>query len=287
MGSAVLPDRGVIKLTGEDAEKFLQGLVTQDVAAASGDAAGFAALLTPQGKIVADFFMIALPAAAGGGIALDVPLQLASDLARKLTFYRLRAKVVIEDLSSQLGVTALWDETPAPEASLAVARDPRHPGLGRRAIGPRGAADAADLAAYEALRISLGIPEGGKDFAYGDAFPHEVDMDQLAGVAFDKGCFIGQEVVSRMQHRGTARTRIIPVAFDGVPPPAETEVTAGDKLIGAMGSGLPGRGLARLRLDRIADAMAAGEPLVAAGVVLTPVKPDWARFAWPGEVAKS
>lgn len=283
MGSAVLPDRGVIKLTGEDADKFLQGLVTQDVAAAAGDQAGFAALLTPQGKIVADFFMIALPEAAGGGLVLDVPLQLASDITRKLTFYRLRAKVTIEDLSASLGVTALWDEAPAPPASLAVARDPRHPRLGRRAIGPRTEGDAADGAAYEALRITLGIPEGGKDFAYGDAFPHEVDMDQLAGVAFDKGCFVGQEVVSRMQHRGTARTRIIPVAFDGVPPPAGAEVTAGDKLIGAMGSGRDGRGLAKLRLDRIADAMAAGEPLVAAGTVLTPVKPDWARFAWPGE----
>ena len=283
MGSAVLPDRGVIKLTGEDAARFLQGLVTQDVAAASGETAGFAALLTPQGKIVADFFMIALPETAGGGLVLDVPLPLAGDLTRKLGFYRLRAKVVIEDLSTNLGVTALWDETPAPGLSLAVARDPRHAGLGRRAIGPRAEGHAADAAAYEALRISLGIPEGGKDFAYGDAFPHEVDMDQLAGVAFDKGCFVGQEVVSRMQHRGTARTRVVPVAFDGAPPPAGTEVTAGDKPVGTMGSGLPGRGLAKLRLDRIADAMAAGEPLVSGGVVLTPVKPDWARFAWPGD----
>lgn len=285
MQSAFLPERGVVKLSGDDAAKFLQGLVTCDIGTIGEGTAGFGALLTPQGKIIADFLIIKAPTGHGGGLFLDMPGVLAADLVKKLGFYKLRAKVVIEDLSASRGVTAVWNADTAPDGDL-VARDPRHPALGWRVLGPLPAddRDEASAAAYQAHRIGLGIPEGGKDFAYGDAFPHEVDMDQLAGVAFDKGCFIGQEVVSRMQHRGTARTRVVPVRFDGPAPEAGLDVTAGDKLIGQMGSAAGGRGLARLRLDRIEDALAAGQAITAGGIALTPVKPDWARFAWPGEI---
>src|SRR5206468_343682 len=171
-------------------------------------------------------------------------------------------------------------------------RDPRLAELGLRCILPPGlAADAAseigaqlaDASAYEAHRIALGVPRGGLDFIYGDAFPHETDMDQLGGIDFDKGCFVGQEVVSRIEHRGTARTRVVPVAFDGFAPEAGTPVSAGDKAVGTLGSGAEGRGLALLRLDRAAEALAAGERLVAGGVELRLVKPAWAQFAWPGE----
>ncbi|QCI66145.1 YgfZ/GcvT domain-containing protein [Phreatobacter stygius] len=285
MHSAFLPDRGVVKLTGDDAVKLLQGLVTCDVDTVGEGSAGFGALLTPQGKIVADFFIIRAPAAAAGGLILDAPRALTGDLVKKLNFYKLRAKVTIEDRSDSLDVTAVWGTDVAPGDGTLAARDPRHPKLGWRVIGPWPSGGEANAAAYHAHRIALGIPEGGKDFAYGDAFPHEVDMDQLSGVAFDKGCFIGQEVVSRMQHRGTARTRVVPVRFDGPAPEAGLEVTAGDKLIGHMGSATEGRGLAKLRLDRIEDALAAGLAITAGGIVLTPVKPDWARFAWPGETA--
>ena len=129
------------------------------------------------------------------------------------------------------------------------------------------------------------MPRGGIDFIYGDAFPHEADMDQLGGVDFDKGCFVGQEVVSRMEHRGTARTRVVPVAFDGPPPEAGVTVTAGDDNArhDGFGSGAIGRGLATLRLDRVADALANGTPMVAGGIAIRPVKPAWARFAFPGE----
>ena len=127
------------------------------------------------------------------------------------------------------------------------------------------------------------MPHGGVDFAYGDAFPHEADMDQLHGVDFDKGCFVGQEVVSRMEHRGSARTRVVPVTFDGQAPEPGAPVTAADKAIGTFGSSTEGHALALLRLDRAADALAAGA-LLAGGATLRLVKPDWAHFAWPGDI---
>jgi folate-binding protein YgfZ len=127
------------------------------------------------------------------------------------------------------------------------------------------------------------VPKGGADFIYGDAFPHETNMDRLEGISFDKGCYVGQEVVSRMEHRGTARTRVVPVAFEGPPPEAGSAVTANEKSVGMMGSGVAGRGLASLRLDRVEEALAEAIPLVAGGIGLRPVKPRWARFAFPGE----
>jgi folate-binding protein YgfZ len=282
MPSAALPDRGVVSVSGEDAPTFLQGLVTCDVTAIPAGEARFGALLTPQGKIIVDFFVIPAPDDDGGGFLVDVPRALAADLARKLAFYRLRAKVAVADLSEQVGVTAVWGDTGMPDGAV-IARDPRHPALGWRMISPLPPVDPSEAGAYDAHRIRLGIPEGGRDFVYGDTFPHEADMDQLAGVDFAKGCYVGQEVVSRMQHRGTARTRVVPVAFPDFAPMEGLDVTTGEKTIGVMGSAADGRGLAKLRLDRVADALAAGEPIIAGGIALTPVKPDWARFAWPGE----
>jgi tRNA-modifying protein YgfZ len=129
------------------------------------------------------------------------------------------------------------------------------------------------------------VPRGGLDFIYGDAFPHETDMDQLAGIDFDKGCYVGQEVVSRMEHRGTARNRIVPVTAEGVAPDTGVPVMAGEKQVGTTGSAAGERGLAMLRLDRVADAMAKGQRLTAGGVTLSVQKPDWAKFSWAGEQA--
>ena len=137
--------------------------------------------------------------------------------------------------------------------------------------------------AYDAHRIALGVPRGGQDFIYGDTFPHEADMDQLAGVDFDKGCYVGQEVVSRVEHRNSARNRLVPVAYDDGAPAGGLPVMAGDKQVGTIGSAAKGHGIALLRLDRVADALAAGTPLMAGGVAVRVVKPDWATFAWPGE----
>ncbi|MCZ8313916.1 folate-binding protein [Phreatobacter sp.] len=283
MPRAVLSDRGVVRVSGEDAARFLQGLVTCNVETLGAGEARYGALLTPQGKIVVDFLCIGVPADDGGGFLLDTPGVLAAELAKKLGFYRLRAKVAVEDLSAQLAVTAVWGEETAPSPEGLVARDPRHTALGWRLVGPKPAEAPAPTGDYEAHRIGLGIPAGGRDFAYGDAFPHEADMDQLAGVDFAKGCYVGQEVVSRMQHRGTARTRVVPVTFADFPPMEGLDVVAGDKQLGVMGSSVHGRGLAKLRLDRVAEAADAGEPITAGGIPLVPVKPDWARFAWPGE----
>ncbi|QCK86260.1 folate-binding protein YgfZ [Phreatobacter aquaticus] len=283
MQQAHLGERGVVRVIGEDAGHFLQGLVTCDVEALAEGEAGFGALLTPQGKIIVDFLVVRAPDAIGGGYLLDVKRVLAADLARKLGFYKLRAKVIVEDQSDQLGVTAFWGGETAPEVGGLLYRDPRHPALGWRMFQPLPVENASG-ADYDAHRVAIGIPEGGRDFAYGDAFPHETDMDQLHGVSFTKGCYVGQEVVSRMQHRGTARTRIVPIGYDGPEPLEGIDVVAGDRLIGHLGSVRSGRALAKLRLDKVADAMTAGEPLTAGGIAVRVVKPDWARFAWPGEM---
>jgi folate-binding protein YgfZ len=156
------------------------------------------------------------------------------------------------------------------------------PHLAKAAAADLGA-ELLEADAYEAHRIALGVPRGGLDFIYGDAFPHETDMDQLAGVDFDKGCYVGQEVVSRMEHRGTARSRVVPIATDGFAPDAGLPIMAGDKMVGTTGSHAGRNGLALLRLDRVADARAAGTPLIAGGVAIEPRKAEWARFDWPGE----
>jgi hypothetical protein len=156
------------------------------------------------------------------------------------------------------------------------------PNLAAEAAADLGAS-MVDAEAYDAHRIALGVPRGGQDFSYLDAFPHEADMDQLAGVDFDKGCYVGQEVVSRVEHRSTARSRVVPIAYDEFAPMQGAPVTAGEKQIGVLGSTANGRGLALLRLDRVADALADESPLVAGGIVIRAVKPEWATFAWPGE----
>ena len=291
MQAALLPERGVVKVAGDDARHFLNGLATNDIGKVAPGAPRFAALLTPQGKIVVDFIVTEAPAADGGGFFLDCPRALAPALVDKLKFYKLRAKVVVEDLSQALGVMAVWGGSPADsEYGLSYA-DPRLAALGHRVIlAPGQAAEAAaDLGAalvapevYDAHRIGLGVPRGGNDFSYGDTFPHEADMDQLGGVDFEKGCYVGQEVVSRVEHRNSARNRVVPIAFE-VAPLAGLPVMAGDKPVGMMGSAQAGRGLALLRLDRVADAMASTTPLIAGGVDIRLVKPTWATFAWPGE----
>jgi hypothetical protein len=277
----------VVKVSGEDARNFLNGLVTSDVTLVQPGLGRFGALLTPQGKITTDFLITEAPPGHGGGFLLDVPRALAKGLADKLGFYKLRAKVVVENLSDSLGVLAAWDGEPTIKPDLMFA-DPRHNSLGWRILVPEElqqkaaaliGADLVDSSAYEALRIALGVPRGGLDFIYGDAFPHETNMDRLHGVDFDKGCYVGQEVVSRMQHRGTARTRTVRVTLDGPAPETGAAILAGDKPVGTMGSSIAGHGLALIRTDRAADALDAGIPLTAGGLTLRLADPTVLRPA--------
>jgi folate-binding protein YgfZ len=267
---AVLDDRSVVKVAGEEASAFLHGLVTNDVAHIEVGGARFAALLTPQGKILFDFFIYRAPAETGATFLIDCPASVAPDLIKRLGFYRLRAKIAIADESAELTVAAFWDGEPPRLRGGFLYADPRDRRLGFRAILPR--TEAAGLAQapadYESHRISLAAPKGGADFAYADAFPHDVNMDLLNGVDFEKGCYIGQEVVSRMRHRGGARKRIVRVRFAAAAPPAGAPIKSGEATIGALGSSSGAEGLALIRVDRLAEAQAQGRALTAEGIAL-------------------
>jgi tRNA-modifying protein YgfZ len=283
MPIAHLADRGVVSVTGEDARTFLDGLLTCDLDRIASGRPRYGALLSPQGKILFDFILFQ---EADGGYFLDVAKPQAPDLTRRLGFYKLRARVGVADVSETLAVIAGWDGARKPDAR--AADDPRLADLGWRAIVPADEAARMDVEAgvYHAHRIALGVPEGGKDFSFGDAFPHEALMDQLHGIDFDKGCYVGQEVVSRMEHRGTARTRLVRLVYlDGVAAGSGSDVTAGARTVGTTGTGAGGRGLAMIRLDRAAHALAAGETIRAGGLPVRIELPDWATFSFPDKAA--
>ncbi len=288
---AVLEDRGVVSVAGADAEKLLGGLVTNDMALLDAERPGgppalYAALLSPQGKILFDFLVVR----AAGGVLLDVARDRAGELVKRLTLYKLRAAVEIRDLSAEYAVGVLWDTAPVSTGAMVGAHifaDPRFSPLGLRVLADvrsvaevfaRTGAAAAPPEAYHAHRIGLGVPEGGKDFAFGDVFPHEALLDQLHGVSFTKGCFVGQEVVSRMQHRATVRKRVVPVIGEVPLPSGPLPVLSGETEIGRLGSVAGVRGLALLRLDRVAQAARTGVALTAGGVPLTVEVPPFATF---------
>ena len=290
MKAALLPDRGVIKVAGEDARNFLHGLVSADILKLGPGEARFCALLSPQGKIIADFIVAEAPAHDGGGFFLDA--RASAGQSRWSTNSTSTSSALESSSRIYPRSLAFWrhgtDRTR--QASATAYADPRLPALGLRVMLPphRGSDAAAELGAvivepdeYQAHRIALGIPQGGVDFSYGDAFPHEADMDQFGGVDFAKGCYVGQEVVSRMEHRGIARTRALPIRYEGAAPAAGVAVMAGERQVGTMGSSAAGRGIALVRLDRVADALSRGELLVAGVVPIRLSKPDWARFAFP------
>lgn len=281
--TALLADRSVLRVTGADARKFLQGLITNDVDKVREGVAIFAGLLTPQGKILFEFFV----AADGEDLLLDCPVSSAAALEKRLGFYKLRAAVAVTDVSEELAVFACWSREPDWQGASVMFQDPRLPALGYRVFAECSPGFESDVTAadYHAHRISVGAPEAVHDFRLGELFPHEADYDQLNGVDFRKGCFIGQEVVSRMEHRGTARSRLVPVDGDAPLPPAGTAITAGDLPLGAMGSSDGARGLALVRLDRAGDAAAKGIPIRAGDVALTLRHPEWARFPMPRSAA--
>lgn len=263
MPSTRLADRSLVDVSGPDARSFLQGLITCDMEKVSPQQAGFGALLTPQGKIITDFLVVE----QGKSFLLDVPSSQLADLLKRLTLYKLRAKVSVSE-RADLGVAALWGEAAPADAVV----DPRSAELGCRVIAAREelARFGENDAAYEAHRVMVGIPKGGVDFTYGDAFPHDVNMDLINGVDFRKGCYVGQEVVSRVQHRSTARRRILRVKLSVAAPAVGTPVMAGDIEIGVLGSSAGDVALVSARVDKLEDARAAGVPVVAGGVMLLP-----------------
>ena len=281
---APLAERGVVRVSGTDAAKLLQGLITADLGLLDRQPAVFSGLLTPQGKILFDFFVVK----SGEDFLLETRRDKAADLAKRLTFYKLRADVAIANPSEESSVAALWGEaTPSLGPPALAYQDPRLAELGWRALAPAffdwsrlGSGSVVSEQEYHAHRIALGVPEGGRDYGLGDAFPHEALYDQLGGVSFKKGCYVGQEVVSRMEHRSTTRKRVVPVV-GAEALRSGAEVKAGEAVIGAVGSVAGSRGLALLRLDRVGEAISKGQPITAAGVPVSVEVPVWARFGIP------
>ena len=272
---AELPDRGVVAVEGPDASKLLQSLLTNDVSLLDTQPAIHAGLLSPQGKLLFEFFVVRHT----DGFLLDVARDQAAALVKRLTLYKLRASVTIRDASESHRIYAIFGADMNLN-DVIVYRDPRLADLGSRVIAPDRATMEAtvDAADYHAHRIALGVPEGGKDYVFGDAFAHEALFDQLGGVSFSKGCYVGQEIVSRMEHRGTARKRIVPVSATGGAVVSGDAVHAGDIEIGRIGSVAGSRALAALRLDRAEEFAAKGVALTAGSATVTVALPAWAHF---------
>jgi folate-binding protein YgfZ len=265
MSRTHLPARGVARVAGEDRVAFLQGLVSNDVRAAP--AGLWAALLTPQGKWQADFFV----KEADGALWVDLARDQAEKVVRTLARFRLRAKVSVEDLSATHGVEAGWDG-PCPDEPLAFA-DPRHPGAGWRRIAPLPIEAGAGFEAYDAHRLALGLPDGARDLDAEKSVLLEAGFDELSGVSWTKGCYMGQELTARTKYRGLVKRRLLPVRVEGALPPRGAPVLLEGREVGEMRSGLGGRGLALLRIEAARAAR-----LDCAGAVLAPEIPDWMRL---------
>jgi folate-binding protein YgfZ len=283
---ALLPDRGVVSVTGADAEKFLQGVITNEMGLLASHPAIHAGVLTPQGKILFEFFVVKTP----DGFCLETAREATAGLVERLTRYKLRAKVDIADVSADYAVAAIWGGPYEPHGrgkQPLVFPDPRLPDLGYRELLTIGTdwalagrdADSATPDDYHAHRIALGVPEGGKDYSLGDTFPHEALFDQLNGVSFKKGCYVGQEVVARMQHRNMTRKRVIEVVGAAPLPEAGVAILAGGVEIGRLGSIAGEKGLALVRLDRAAEFKEKGETLYAGAVPVRIVIASWASFS--------
>ena len=269
MESVHLEDRAVIALTGPEARGFLQGLITNDVERLSPGVGIYAALLTPQGKILCDILITE----GDGAILLDCAAGAAEPLLKKLKLYRLRAKVEIE-ARPHLAVYAGLSHLPGRAMVRAVTYpDPRLAALGPRSIGA--VAEMPDFlsssAVYHAARLALGVPEGA-DFGSDKIFALDAGLDELNAIAFDKGCYVGQELTARMKHRGTARKRLLTVSADGAVPPPGTEISADAQALGEIVSVYGSKGFALIRLDRLDEAKSA---LRAGDVPVTLERPQW------------
>jgi len=286
----------VIALQGADRIAFLQGLISRDLEQITADRAGYGALLTPQGKFLFDFMVLR----TADALLLDAERARLPDLLRRLTMYRLRAKVDLEDASGRYAVAAVLGDDVARRFELEdrpgacrplgegfVFIDPRLTRLGVRALLPPATLGPTLQAlgfvpiepeAYERVRITAGVPDGSRDLLTERSTLLESGFEELNGVDFAKGCFVGQELTARMKYRGLVRKRLLPVVLKGPRPEPGTIIRLGEREAGEMRSSIDGRGLALLRLDRIAEADQASTPLSAGATEVMPVKPDWVNF---------
>ena len=266
--TAALSDRTVIRLAGDDRRTFLQGLITQDVDLLSSDSAIFTALLTPQGKILFDFFV----AESGDQFLIDCNAAAAEALAKRLTLYKLRAKVTIE-IDKELTVAA--SENKIDRTGAIIFRDPRLDALGWRAIAA-GQHKTSDTQ-YEQRRISLGAPEFGKDFGSDDLFLLDVNYDALGAVSYKKGCFVGQEVTSRMKRKGETRKRTLIAGYEGPSLAKGAAIVAGESTLGEILSSVDGNALALIRIDRWEKAKANSLSPVCDGLALQLSVPEYLK----------
>ena len=295
-GYVALPERGVIALRGAERVAFLQGLISRELEQITADRAGYGALLTPQGKFLFDFMILR----TADALLLDAERARLPDLLRRLTMYRLRAKVDLEDASGRYSSAAVLGDDVARRFELEarpgacrplgegfVFIDPRLTRLGVRVLLPPPALGPTlqglgfgplEPEAYERVRITAGVPDGSRDLVTERSTLLESGFEELHGVDFAKGCFVGQELTARMRYRGLVRKRLLPVLLKGPRPEPGTIIRLGEREAGEMRSSIDGRGLALLRLDRIAEAEQSGTPLSAGATEVVPVKPDWVNF---------
>jgi len=266
-----LPSRTVIAVGGADRINFLQGLVSNDVTKLAPGGAVWAALLTAQGKFLHEFFVIA----DGERLLLDCEAARKDDLLRRLKMFKLRSKVELADLSGELAVFAhLGDAAGAEAAGIAFA-DPRHPGIGSRLPLPAFTPATGNFADWDRARLALGLPDGSRDLVVEKSVLLESGFDELHGVAWDKGCYVGQELTARTKYRGLVKKRLVPVVVAGPLPEPGTPILRGEQEVGEIRSGCDGMALALLRLEAIREA----GPLTAGEASLSVQLPDWAGFA--------
>ena len=286
---ATLENRGILKVSGNDTVTFLQGLVSNDVSTVADDRTIYAALLTPQGKFLFDFFLYE----QGGDILMETERDRMADLTKKLSIYKLRAQVNLEDVSDAWSVTAIWGlEAPAacglssaPGTAVTgpgglVTVDPRLAAAGVRALNPADGnpelpGDTAMPADYDIHRLILGLPDGSRDLVLEKSILLESGFDELHGIDWDKGCYMGQELTARTKYRGLVKKRLVPVTIDGALPSAGTPVMQESKKVGEVRSGRDDRALALMRLEHLEYADAT---FTAGGAAVVPKKPEWAEF---------
>jgi len=290
---SILPDRGVISVHGGDARSFLQGIVSNDADKVTADRAGYGAFLTPQGKYLFDFFM----SECDGIVIIETERDRIADFIKRLNLYKLRADVALEDASERYKVLVAFGQNALNVLSLEsspghcmsigdghACTDPRLPEAGARIILPNDDASAmlndptfepVDASIYDAHRIMLGLPDSSRDMIIDKSVLLENGFDELNGIDWQKGCYMGQEVTARTKHRGLLKKRLMPVSFEGAAPDPGTAIMAGDREIGEMRSSCDSMGLALIKLEYLDKDAKPSTPLTANGSSLTPVKPSW------------